>query len=172
MDEINRQVFDAVDKTHTIRIVVDIPTKTLDAEDFLTSASNFINPFTTQWKAKHLTRLLVVDVYPRCAYIVLAINNHHYDYSIARKQHFLIPVYILCLSKRNEWRMPGSLRELQSRIGVMGRVRLLLLRVILIALCVCRLAWMGMRCPIYKIEPLSWNILTKCGTAPTSEPMC
>lgn len=69
------------------------------------SASNFIDPFMTQWEVKHLTRLLIVGLYPRHAYIVIDTNSRLYDYNIAHKQLFPIPVHILRLSRsKSKWK--------------------------------------------------------------------
>lgn len=74
IDNINQQIFDAINEQHTIRIVVDIPTNFLCFKDFPTSASDLIKPFVTKWEINHTTRLLAVDVYPRHAYSVVDIN--------------------------------------------------------------------------------------------------
>lgn len=103
VDEVNKQVFDAIEEQHTIRIVADVPTNILDVEDFTTSASHIIRPFMMKWEVSYMTRLLVVDVYPRHAYIVVDINNQQYDYDIAHKQTFAIPIYILRLSRSGKW---------------------------------------------------------------------
>lgn len=56
-------------------------------------------------------------------------------------------------------RIESLLLLLPSYIGAMVRIRLLSLWIILMGLCICRLAWMGMRCPMYKVEPLAWNCI-------------
>ncbi|WEW56193.1 hypothetical protein PRK78_001630 [Emydomyces testavorans] len=101
MDQINKEVLKVIDEQHAIRIVADIPTDVLRSGDYLTSASDFIKPFVKEWESKHMTRLLVVDVYPRHTYVVVDINNHQYDYDTAHKQTFTVPVYILRLSRRD-----------------------------------------------------------------------
>ena len=102
-EEINKQVFKAIEEQHTIRIVADVPTNLLRFEDLPTSAFDLIRPFLSQWEGHHLTRQLAVDLYPRHAYIVVDINNHQYDYEAAHTQTAPVPVYILCLTRSNKW---------------------------------------------------------------------
>lgn len=127
VDEINKQVFDAIEEQQTIRIVADVPTNVLNFEDILSSASDLIKPFVAKWEINHMTRLLAVDMYPRHAYLVVDINNQEYDYDIAHKQTFAIPLYILRLSRKNKWtffrraiddqRVARTIAELHRRNG-------------------------------------------------------
>ncbi|RHZ52934.1 hypothetical protein CDV55_104330 [Aspergillus turcosus] len=104
MDEINLQVFNTIEELRTVRIVFDVPTVILSAEDYLNSASDLIKPFLAQWETKNAIRLLVVDVYPRHTYIAIDINNEQYDYPTAHKHTSVLPVHILRLSRRsNKW---------------------------------------------------------------------
>lgn len=102
MDEVNHQAFKAIEEHDTVRIVFDVPTDRLRAEDYLGSASEFVKPFIERWGERHTVRHLVVDVYPRHAFIVLDINNRQYDYDLAHKQTFSVPVYILRLSRTSD----------------------------------------------------------------------
>ncbi|KAE8353321.1 hypothetical protein BDV28DRAFT_133388 [Aspergillus coremiiformis] len=102
MDEINQQVFSAIEKQYTIRVVADIPTDHLCSTAFLASAFELVRPFVTQWEADNMIRQLAVDVYPRHTYVVVDINNEQYDYDTAHKQTFTLPVYILRLSSRSD----------------------------------------------------------------------
>lgn len=104
MNEIHDQIFKAIEEQDTIRIIADVPTDRLRPEDYLASASDFIKPFMMHWGEKHMVRHLVVDVYPRHAYIVIDVNNRQYDYDTAHKQTYPVPIYILRLSRRgNKW---------------------------------------------------------------------
>ena len=102
VEEANEQVFKAIEEHHTIRIIADVPTNFLRFEDLPTSAFDLIKPFLIQWEVHHLTRQLAVDLYPRHAYVVVDINNHEYDYDTAHEQTFVLPVYILRLSRSNK----------------------------------------------------------------------
>ncbi|KAE8154572.1 hypothetical protein BDV25DRAFT_102950 [Aspergillus avenaceus] len=102
MVDINQGVFKAIEEKGTIRIVADVPTSTLDTNNILDAASNFVRPLINEWEKNNSTKLLVVDIYPRRTFIVIDINNHRYDCSIAHLQTFPIPVYILRYSNRHE----------------------------------------------------------------------
>ncbi|KAB8258327.1 hypothetical protein BDV32DRAFT_139705 [Aspergillus pseudonomiae] len=78
---VNKEVLRAIGEGRTIRIVVDIPTNVLDPGN--------------------LSRLLVVDVYPKHTYVLIDINNRRYDYHIAHKQTYIVPIYILRLSRNS-----------------------------------------------------------------------
>ncbi|RAH75329.1 uncharacterized protein BO66DRAFT_310601, partial [Aspergillus aculeatinus CBS 121060] len=70
--------------------------------NYLASAFDLSKPFTTSWKEHYAVREIVVDIYPRHAYIVIDINNHHYDFEVAHLQDFAIPVHILRLSRQSK----------------------------------------------------------------------
>ncbi|KAJ0417891.1 hypothetical protein BJY00DRAFT_288865 [Aspergillus carlsbadensis] len=102
MDKLNQHVFKAIQDLKTIRIIINIPTETLAPDNYLDSASDLIRPFTEIWEEHHLVRKIVVDVYPRHAYIVIDINNNRYDFKIAHLQTFTVPVHILRLSRKSK----------------------------------------------------------------------
>lgn len=102
LDEVNQEIMKSIDDQETIRIVADIPIDLLQADDYMGSASEMIQPLVSHWETKHTIRVLVVDVYPRHAYVVVDINNHRYDFDEAHKQKFAIPVYLLRLSRRKK----------------------------------------------------------------------
>ncbi|KAE8321597.1 hypothetical protein BDV39DRAFT_210597 [Aspergillus sergii] len=105
MDDINEEVLKAIAEQHMVRIVVDVPTNLLRPDEYLASASELVSPFMAHWETVNTPRLLVVDVYPKHAYIVIDINNRRYNYDTAHQQIYAIPVYILQLSKKTlEWR--------------------------------------------------------------------
>jgi hypothetical protein len=56
----------------------------------------------SEWERNNRTRLIVLDIYPFHTYIVIDINNWQYNYNIAYRQTFPIPVYILRLSRRSK----------------------------------------------------------------------
>lgn len=102
MEQVNAEVLKAIEENQTMRIIFDVPTEILRADEYITSASEFIDPFRRTWQTKHLTRFLVVDVYPRHAYIVIDINNHECNFDVAHKQTSPFPVYILRLTRRSQ----------------------------------------------------------------------
>lgn len=105
MDEIKGEILKTVEKEETIRIVVDVPTDLLHSDDYIHSASDFIQPFYSHWRMNHKPRLLVVDVYPRHTFVVVDINNHHYDFDQAHQQYFAIPVYIhRFFGRKDSWK--------------------------------------------------------------------
>lgn len=97
-----QHVFRAIQSLRTIRIVVDVPIELLAPGNYLASAFDSIKLFTTSWKEHYAVREIVVDIYPRHAYIVIDINNHRYDFELAHLQHFTIPVHILRLSRKSK----------------------------------------------------------------------
>lgn len=102
VEETNKQVLEAIGEHHTIRIVADVPTNFLRFEDLPASAFDLIKRFLIEWEVHDPTRPHAVDLCPRHAYIVVDINNHRYDYDTAHEQTFVLPVYILRLSKSNK----------------------------------------------------------------------
>jgi hypothetical protein len=105
MDEINSQVFNTIEDSHRVRIIIDLPTSILSAEDYLSAAANIIKPFLSEWETKHSIRLLAVEVYPQHTYIAIDINGEQYGYHTAHKQISVLPVHILSLSRRsNKWK--------------------------------------------------------------------
>ncbi|RAK72211.1 uncharacterized protein BO72DRAFT_288676 [Aspergillus fijiensis CBS 313.89] len=109
-----QHVFRACQSLRTIRIVVDVPIELLAPGNYLASAFDSIKLFTTSWKEHYAVREIVVDIYPRHAYIVIDINNHRYDFELAHLQHFTIPVHILRLSRKSKnWSF--FRRELEDR---------------------------------------------------------
>lgn len=105
MDQVNKEVLNTIQNLQTIRIIADVPLEILEPENYLSSAFTLLKPFTQAWGAEnHSLREIVVDIYPRHAYIVIDINNHDYDFETAHLQHTPIPVYILrLLRKSKEW---------------------------------------------------------------------
>ncbi|KAJ1709731.1 hypothetical protein NYO67_8134 [Aspergillus flavus] len=105
MDDINEEVLKAITEQRTVRIVVDVPTNLLHPDEYLASASELVSPFIVHWERENTPLLLVVDVYPKHAYIVIDINNRRYNYDTAHQQIYAIPVYVLQLSKKTlKWR--------------------------------------------------------------------
>ncbi|KAB8223904.1 hypothetical protein BDV33DRAFT_199949 [Aspergillus novoparasiticus] len=105
MDDINEEVLKAITEQHTVRIVVDVPTNLLRPDEYLASVSQLVSPFMVHWETENTPRLLVVDVYPKHAYIVIDINNRRYNYDTAHQQIYAIPVYVLQLSQNTlRWR--------------------------------------------------------------------
>ncbi|RAK89034.1 hypothetical protein BO79DRAFT_209085 [Aspergillus costaricaensis CBS 115574] len=114
MDEVNGRVLKAIQDLKTIRVIVDIPTEHLTPENYLDLAFELVEPFTNSWEEHHVVRKLVVDVYPRHAYVVIDINNFSYDFKLAHLQIFAIPVHILRLSRKSkQWSF--FRRELEDR---------------------------------------------------------
>ncbi|PYH72713.1 uncharacterized protein BO88DRAFT_473347 [Aspergillus vadensis CBS 113365] len=102
MDEVNEHVLKAVQDLKTLRIVIDVPTEILNPHNYLDSAFELAEPLTRTWKEHHVVRKIVVDVYPRHAYVVIDINNFSYDFKLAHLQTFAIPVHILRLSQKSK----------------------------------------------------------------------
>ena len=125
MDEVNECVFKAIQDLGTIRIVVDVPLERLAPDNYSDSAFDFIEPFTKSWQEYHTVQSLVVDVYPRHAYIVIDINNDSYDFERAHLQTYTIPVHILRLSRRNNtwsfFRLPVEDQRLAKDIAELHR---------------------------------------------------
>ena len=101
MEEINWDVFTTIRQHGTIRVVADIRTEFLSCDDYLNSALAYVQPFVSEWEQYASTRVLAVEVWPRHSYVVIDINNHRYDFEQAHKQRFILPVYILRLSRRS-----------------------------------------------------------------------
>lgn len=102
MDEVNEHVLKTMQDLPTIRIIIDVPTEIMNPENYLESAFELVKPFTNSWEKYHGVRRIVVDVYPRHAYIVIDINNFSYDFKLAHLQTFPIPVHILRLSRKSK----------------------------------------------------------------------
>ncbi|PLN86097.1 hypothetical protein BDW42DRAFT_107950 [Aspergillus taichungensis] len=88
----------------TMRVLGDIPNSILDPKDYLGS----IRPFASKDQdcpheshASHETRFIAVNIYRgKHFYFVVDLNNTDYNYQTAHECKTLIPVHILCLSKR------------------------------------------------------------------------
>ena len=77
------------------RIVIKVNTKSLDSQDYRTSAYRIVNEFFPDWECDNRVLFLAIEVWGNRIYIAIDINHHDYNFDTAHKTKTILPVYVL-----------------------------------------------------------------------------
>ncbi|PWY94528.1 hypothetical protein BO94DRAFT_609892 [Aspergillus sclerotioniger CBS 115572] len=88
---------------HPQRLVLKLPTKELNPQNYRLSARDFLNTIFPNYKDDNRINFLAIEIQAKHTYIAIDVNNFDYDFETAHETTTILPVYVLWNHKRNGW---------------------------------------------------------------------